>query len=86
MDDALITLPCGFVTTYGSLKNAEKVIRCMMCEDEDINVEEILNRPGNRLRVKEEEIKIEIENLKKMSNRISMLKKDPKKKFRTNIQ
>ena len=77
MENLLISLPCGFETTYGTLQNDEKNFRCMMCREEDLNVDDILNRPGNQLRIKQKEIEIEFENLKKMDIKISSIKKDP---------
>ena len=53
MDQIIINLPCGFETTYGTLQTGEKKIRCMMCEDEDLIVESVLNLPANRLRLKQ---------------------------------
>ena len=66
MDQVKIFLPCGFKTTYGCL-HGEKKIRCMMCEDEDLIVENVLNLPANRLRLKEKEIELELKKLKRLN-------------------
>ncbi|CAF0878064.1 unnamed protein product [Brachionus calyciflorus] len=76
MDDVIISLPCGFDTTFKNLKNCENLIRCMMCGNEDLNIEDILSRPGNRLRLKEKKLEIENENFKKLRNELDLVKKD----------
>ena len=48
MDKVKIHLPCGFETTYDSLRNGEPVKRCLMCDEEDLVVEDILKKPRNR--------------------------------------
>ncbi|CAF1048857.1 unnamed protein product [Brachionus calyciflorus] len=77
MDEVRLILPCGFENTYGSLRNGENVKRCMMCEDEDLIVQDILNKPRNRLRLKERELEIEIENMRKLNEKISSAKQNP---------
>ena len=78
MNEVKIYLPCGFDTTFGSLNNGEKVIRCMMCKKEDLNVEEILNKPGNRLRLKEKQLELETEKLEMLKEINSLFEKNPK--------
>ncbi|CAF0825547.1 unnamed protein product [Brachionus calyciflorus] len=78
MDQVKITLPCGFETTYRALNfGGEKVKKCIMCEQEDLIVDSVLNLPANRLRLKEKEIELELEKLKKLQNEISSVKQDP---------
>ena len=56
MDEVTINLPCGFETTFGKLKNCDNIIRCMMCEEEELNVDSVLNLPANQVRLKEKKI------------------------------
>ena len=74
MDEVIINLPCGFETTYGSLRTGEPVKRCLMCDEEDLVVEDILRKPRNRMRLKERELEIEIENLRKLNQKLSTVK------------
>ena len=78
MDQVKITLPCGFETTYDTLQIGEKVIRCILCNSEDLIVEDILNRPENRLRLKQKQFELESENLKKLQSKLLTVKKDPR--------
>ena len=73
----MIILSCGFETTYGSLQNGGNIMRCIICGDEDLNIEEILNRPRNRLRLKEKELGLEMESLRNLNEKSSTIKQDP---------
>ena len=77
MDQVRIILPCGYETTYGSLQNVDNVIRCMICDDEDLNVKEILNRPRNRLRLKKKELQLTEEKFRLLSEQLDAAKQDP---------
>ena len=50
MDDTVISLPCGLDITYVNFKKRQKTTRCILCGKEDVNINDIVNRPGNRLR------------------------------------
>ncbi|CAF0778927.1 unnamed protein product [Brachionus calyciflorus] len=77
MDQVKINLPCGFETTYGKLRNCEKVVRCMMCEEEDLNIDSVLKLPANQVRLKEKQIELELVKLEKLENEIQTIGKDP---------
>ena len=69
MNEMIVNLPCGFDTTYGELVKGEKKKKCMMCEEEDLDIQSVLNLPANRLRLKQKQIELEIENLKNLSGK-----------------
>lgn len=78
MDTVQIILPCGFEIDYGCLKNCDQVIRCMMCDEENLVIHEILNRPRNRLRLKEKYLELKTQTLHEMRNKLSNIKQDPR--------
>ena len=74
MDKVKITLPCGFEITYERLKTGQNVIRCKMCDKEDMVVEDVLNQPANDLRLKTKKLELNVENLKKLKFELSLNK------------
>ena len=54
MDDIVISLPCGLDKIYGNLKKRKKPM-CLCC-DEDCYIGDVINRPGNCLRLKEKQV------------------------------
>ena len=78
MDSVKIILPCGFQTTFGCLPSDEEVIRCMMCDEEDLNIQDVLERPVNRLRLKEKKLELKFQDLQNLSEKLTSIKRDPR--------
>ena len=48
-----------------------------MCDEEDLDLDDLLNRPGNRYRLKEKEVELEIEALRNLNEKLLSMKQDP---------
>ncbi|CAF0778945.1 unnamed protein product [Brachionus calyciflorus] len=77
MDKVIISLPCGFDTTYGNLKKCLKIHRCIVCDEEDVNIDNLLSRPINLYKLKEKELESEIENFRNLNDKLVSMKHDP---------
>lgn len=86
MDETVINLPCGLEITYGNFKKRQKTSRCIMCDQEDLNVDEVLSRPGNRLKLKEKELEIETENLQNLCYKYFLIKQNPRVYFEKSFE
>ena len=78
MDQTIFSFQCGSQTTYGDLKKCQKISCCIMCDKEDLDVNNFLNRPENRFILKEKELELEIENLRLLNQKLFTIKQDPR--------
>ena len=48
-----------------------------MCDEEDLDLDDLLNRPGNRYRLKEKELESKIENLRYLNHKYIAISQEP---------
>ncbi|RNA22745.1 serine threonine kinase [Brachionus plicatilis] len=85
MDDLILHLPCGQKTLYKNLKNKPNIVECVECKSHDIIIEQVLNLPINRLKIKQIEYELELEKFSKLNESLDQIKKEPKFYLETNL-
>lgn len=86
MDELILHLPCGQKTLYKNLKNKPNIIECVECKSHDLIIDQVLNLPTNRLKIKQIEYELEMENFLRINHSFEEIKHDPKFYIEKNLK